>query len=451
MHLLKNSKIFLPRLFIFSLLYFFLTDQNIEKLFLILIIISLFSYCLIKTNKNNKGKFLSFSSALILMPLGLPNDIKEIILPSGYQYISISLIASLIYIALNKKKVETLTTPEIISLTATAALSPATYISGPSATFEEINSKNALSLGIPNIKSINKNAFFLGSSGLLRLALGFLLNSLNSFYVDSFFLIFKSFSINSFIFIIGYGFYNFWRYYLLFSGASELCKTLLMLIKIEVIDNFNNPEISIYYHQIWGRWHLNITERIRNYLFTPLTLFALRRYKKLNNFLSFLLIEGTPVLTLFLILGLWHGGTLRDYSYGLLSTFLTLISRGISKNKVFSKIISSNSFIKEIFRLINLSIFGFTLIIYDLLNNDFSDINSKFYFIDSFPYIFSSSLIYLYYRFRIFLLNSFSVKNNSTSKRKIYFATFEIVLALIIYLFFLPDSEVGSNFIYFAD
>ena len=212
-----------------------------------------------------------------------------------------------------------------------------------------------------------------------------------------------------------------------------------------------DPEISIYYHQIWGRWHLNITERIRNYLFTPLTLFSLRRFGKLNNFLSFILVEGIPVATLFLILGVWHGGTLRDYSYGIVSTFLTLISRGLSKNKEFHKIIISNSFSIEIFRFANLTLFGISLIIYDLFNNNFSEIYTKLNYTNCFPYILSSLLIYFYYRFKFFILNPINLKNNLHSKRKIYFASFEIIFALVIYLFFLPESEVGSNFIYFAN
>ena len=79
----------------------------------------------------------------------------------------------------------------------------------------------------------------------------------------------------------------------------------LSIFNIEVIDNFNNPETSIFYHEIWNKWHLNITQRIRDFLYTPLTLFALRNFSYLNGFPKFIVIEGIPVGILFFILSLW--------------------------------------------------------------------------------------------------------------------------------------------------
>ena len=76
-------------------------------------------------------------------------------------------------------------------------------------------------------------------------------------------------------FLTLFGFFNFWRYYLLFSGASDLTKSILSVFDIKVIDNFKNPELAIFYQEIWGKWHLNITQRIREFL-NSLTLFILR-------------------------------------------------------------------------------------------------------------------------------------------------------------------------------
>ena len=86
--------------------------------------------------------------------------------------------------------------------------------------------------------------------------------------------------------MVCFGFYYFWKYYLLFSGASELCKAFLSTIGINVIDNFKKAELSVFYHDIWGTWHLNITDRVRQYLYTPITLFALRKSGSKDNAFS---------------------------------------------------------------------------------------------------------------------------------------------------------------------
>ena len=52
------------------------------------------------------------------------------------------------------------------------------------------------------------------------------------------------------------------------------------------IDNFKNPEIAVFYHEIWAKWHLNITQRIKDFLYTPLTLFAFRNFNLTNNSLG---------------------------------------------------------------------------------------------------------------------------------------------------------------------
>ena len=80
---------------------------------------------------------------------------------------------------------------------------------------------------------------------------------------------------NNFFISLLFGFYNFWKFYLLFDGASEMCKAFLSTIGINVMDNFNAPYLATFYNEIWSRWHLNITDRVRNYLFTPISLFCL--------------------------------------------------------------------------------------------------------------------------------------------------------------------------------
>ena len=131
-----------------------------------------------------------------------------------------------------------------------------TYLSGPSATFEDINNMNRKDIGFPSIKYLKYSNIKLALSGGMRLSLGLYFNSIDANILNQKFIFSDAFIFEKLLLLIGWGFFNFWRYYLLFSGASELCKSFLSIFNIEVIDNFNNPETSIFYHEIWNKWHL---------------------------------------------------------------------------------------------------------------------------------------------------------------------------------------------------
>ena len=296
-------------------------------------------------NNKNKGKLLFLFSILLLTPLGLTNDIKLIILPPGYQYICVSLIASILFLSLKKTEIKDTSTLNLIFSFIKATLAPYTYISGPSATIKEIQEPDVIKNGLPSIQSIKNFKLALSISGFFRITLGYVLSTRNFDLVEYASRTQNIFTLVLIVFVIG--FYNFWKYYLLFSGASELCKSFLSLIGINLIDNFKDPEKSIFYHDIWGKWHLNITERIRNYLFTPITLFSLRRFSLLNPTIQFFLIEGMPAITLFILLAIWHGAKPIDFLFAILSTILTISSRALSKLKFLKYILSKNKIFRE--------------------------------------------------------------------------------------------------------
>ena len=277
------------RIIFFAFIYSLITKADLFDLLSIFFLAS--TAIIISRNyidKKNKGKILSIITFFLLIPLGLPMNIKLIILPPGYQYICISLIASILFFTIREKEIKNISISNLILLSTTATLAPATYISGPSASIRELEHSKVKKNGIPDIKSIRNFDLSLAISGFFRITTGYLLSSTN--------FEFKIYNLNSadilniFFTLFIFGFFSFWKYYLLFSGASELCKSLLSIIGIDLIDNFKSPEDSIFYHDIWSRWHLNITDRIRNYLFTPITLFALRRFSLFSKTIQFFLM-----------------------------------------------------------------------------------------------------------------------------------------------------------------
>ncbi len=436
------------RIFIFSILYYFITSESLLKVALIFLVTLILLISLdFFQRKNCSFKFLLITSFLLLIPLTLNKEMQSIFLPIGYQYIYISIISSLIYIDSRRINLQ-VSLEKRLYHSFNAALAPTSYLSGPSATFEEINNIGKKNIVLPTYQNLNLQNLQLAISGGMRISLGLYLNTINPNVFHNYFLFGNSFIIYKMLILIVFGFFNFWRYYLLFSGASELCKSFLSLFDIKVIDNFKNPEIAIFYHEIWNKWHLNITKRIKDFVYTPLTLFALRNFNLINRHGKFLIIEGLPVIVLFLVLSLWHGGKQSDFIFGGLSSILTILSRALSQNFQFKEQLQRNQISKEIIRFFSLTLFGIILGIYE-----WSYQITKYgkVEVNNIILVFVVSLIiYIYYRLKI----KFSNFINSDTKLKFldtYLFLFEALLTIYINLFLIIDLDKINDFIYFAN
>ncbi len=445
-----NSTSLIGRLVVYATFYCLITQESPFRALFISLFGIVLIYTLIRSLEyTNIGTTLGYLSALVLLPLALPQTIKDQILPFGYQYISISFIASLFHIGLNKQKLKGLSLGKLSIYTITAAFAPTSYFAGPSATFEEVNNSKISGF---KFGSITKKTAFLASSGFFRITIGYLLASSDTILVNNIFSNIGFISLLGILLGLVYGIFNFWKYYLLFSGASELCQALLLLLGINVIDNFKNPERSVFYHEIWSGWHLNITQRVRDYLFTPITLFALRRFSNLNSFLRYILIEGMPAACLFLILAIWHGGSPHDFIFALVSTILTVSSRSISKNRRLLNLISQHFLIKELICLLSLSIFGLALGVYDL---DFTNIKLHSQTLQNFwsliPYLTVVILISIYYRYQRYIHQLRDSNNDIGYLKEHHFFFIEILCALYIQIFLLPSSDNLNGFLYFAN
>ena len=430
---------------LFYLLYFFITDANI---FDALEIIG-FSSLLVFTRKIFDKTILSTKlivfSSFILLPLSFSENIKATLLPNGYPYICISLIISFIFLetkgSILLKKYNNF---QIIRLISTAALCPFTYIAGPSASIEDLNLENEKEKIIPfrNLNGIEKSF-----SGFFKITLGNYLVTFEDLFNN--YLLNLDFDVLKLITILFYGFYNFWKYYLLFAGASELCESFLYLINIKVIENFKEPYQAIFYHEIWGKWHLNITDRVRKYLYTPITLISLRNFSGLNTFAKFILIEGFPPLILFSILAIWHGGKITDISFALISVFLTITSRAISKNNKIKNLIKSNNNFQTLISFLSITLFGLALSIYSFeISEDFNIIDlqdNKKLFICFFILV----IIYIYFKFKSILLKDSQDEQNNIEER-IYFSIFEIVISSSLLIYGIVPLKTGLDFIYYA-
>lgn len=78
-------------------------------------------------------------------------------------------------------------------------------------------------------------------------------------------------------------------------------------------ENFNNPYISQNITEFWRRWHITLSEWMRDYLYIPLGGNRVKTQRRLYvNFITVFLISGLwhGASWNFVIWGAWHGGFL---------------------------------------------------------------------------------------------------------------------------------------------
>jgi len=93
--------------------------------------------------------------------------------------------------------------------------------------------------------------------------------------------------------------------YVDFSGYSDLANAISSLLGFAPIQNFNMPYRSRSLQEFWQRWHISLSEWLRDYLYIPL---GGNRKGKLRQYINLMLTM--------LIGGFWHGAGLNFIVWG---------------------------------------------------------------------------------------------------------------------------------------
>lgn len=105
-----------------------------------------------------------------------------------------------------------------------------------------------------------------------------------------------------------------------FSGYTDIALGSAMMFGFKLTPNFNRPFFSTSITEYWKRWHISLSNWIKNYIFYPL----------ITTPASRLGLSGLIIIT-FLILGLWHGLTYNFILYGLIQGTLIAIDAKTKK------------------------------------------------------------------------------------------------------------------------
>ena len=92
-----------------------------------------------------------------------------------------------------------------------------------------------------------------------------------------------------------------------FLACVTLSQGAAGLFGIELVNNFDHPYFSTSIKDFWRRWHISLSQWLRDYIYIPL---GGNRKGKFRKYLN--------IAVTFLISGLWHGNGIRFIVWGLL-------------------------------------------------------------------------------------------------------------------------------------
>jgi len=128
-------------------------------------------------------------------------------------------------------------------------------------------------------------------------------------------------------FVLAVFMYTF-QIYFDFSGYTDMARALAGLLGYELTENFNKPYFSTSIKEFWGRWHISLSNWLRDYVYIPL---GGNRCSKLRKNINLLIT--------FFVSGLWHGASFTFIVWGMIHGFWQVVENFVRdfKKKHFSK------------------------------------------------------------------------------------------------------------------
>ncbi len=107
-----------------------------------------------------------------------------------------------------------------------------------------------------------------------------------------------------------------------FSGGIDIARGAAELFGITLAENFRRPIFATSLADYWRRWHITLGSWMRDYVFYPLSLS--KPFGRLNKWarrriggkLGKILATSLATFVVYLLIGIWHGGSFRYIAFG---------------------------------------------------------------------------------------------------------------------------------------
>lgn len=124
---------------------------------------------------------------------------------------------------------------------------------------------------------------------------------------------------NLFFWLLGYSF----ALYNDFAGYTGIIRGVSLWFGIELSSNFDLPYYSRNFTEFWNRWHISLSNWLRDYIFFPLSRSMMKRRPQRSHLLNLVL---PPMITM-LVSGLWHGLAWNLVLWGALHGLYQVVER----------------------------------------------------------------------------------------------------------------------------
>lgn len=106
-----------------------------------------------------------------------------------------------------------------------------------------------------------------------------------------------------------------------FAGYTDIVRGVSGLFGIPLTRNFMHPFFSKDFSDFWQRWHISLSQWLRDYIYMPISRAFLRRNPSRTNIPNLIV----PPLATMLVSGLWHGATSGLILWGFLMGLFIVI------------------------------------------------------------------------------------------------------------------------------
>lgn len=99
-----------------------------------------------------------------------------------------------------------------------------------------------------------------------------------------------------------------------FAGYSYIAVGCAKIFGIEIKENFRAPYMAVNIQDFWRRWHVSLSEWLRDYVYIPLGGNRKGIIRKILN-----------TMVVFLVCGMWHGAGMNFLAWGLLHGIYSVV------------------------------------------------------------------------------------------------------------------------------
>lgn len=127
----------------------------------------------------------------------------------------------------------------------------------------------------------------------------------------------KTVFLNIVLSLCAYSLYLYWN----FSGAIDIVISLSRLIGWKVPENFDLPFLATNIQDFWRRWHMSLTNSLRDLVFIPFVKsITTKKYS-----VHYYLVTFAGILIVFIISALWHNLSVNYLLWGLWHAFFMVL------------------------------------------------------------------------------------------------------------------------------